>query len=73
MIHRSIHRSECLGYRQTVLRRRHFLQVGGVGLLGMGLPRLLQAAEGGGEKKAKAKAVIFLHQFGGRVMSTSSI
>jgi len=41
------------------------LQVGGVGLLGLGLTSLLEAAEETGKKKAKAKAVIFLHQFGG--------
>jgi hypothetical protein len=59
------HASECLGFHQINLTRRRLLQVGGVGLLGLGLPRLLQAADGAGKKKAKAKAVIFLHQFGG--------
>ncbi len=59
------HASECIGFRQTALTRRHLLEVGGVGLLGLGLPGLLQAAEGSKKGKTKAKAVIFLHQFGG--------
>ena len=59
------HASECLGYHQTAFTRRHLLQVGGVGLLGLGLPGLLQAAEGAKKNKSRAKAVIFLHQFGG--------
>jgi hypothetical protein len=45
--------------------RRHLLKVGGLGLLGLHLPGLLRAAERGGNRKARAKAVIFLHQFGG--------
>src|SRR5262245_2702302 len=43
--------------------RRHFLKLGG--LFGLGLPSLLQAAELSTKLKARAKAVIFLHQFGG--------
>src|SRR5262249_34881599 len=39
------------------------LRIGGLGLLGLSLPGLLQAA--GGARKAKAKSVIFLHQWGG--------
>lgn len=54
----------CAGFRQTGLTRRCLLQVGGVGLLGLGLPQLLRAAEGS-PRKAKARSVIFLHQFGG--------
>jgi hypothetical protein len=41
--------------------RRQLLQVGGAGLFGLSLPRLLSAAG----RKARARAVIFLHQFGG--------
>jgi len=41
------------------------LQVGGLGLLDLGLPGLLQAAERTKKNKSRAKAVIFLHQFGG--------
>jgi hypothetical protein len=59
------HASECLGFRQNALTRRHLLQVGGVGLLGFGFPGFLQAADGSKKNKARAKAVIFLHQFGG--------
>src|SRR4051812_17115683 len=57
------------------LSRRSLLKVGGMGLLGLTLPRLLQAqteqpwAKAGGDKaKAivpRAKSVIFLYQFGG--------
>ena len=43
------------------LTRRHLLTVGGLGFLGLGLPSLLRAEK----PKARAKAVIFLHQFGG--------
>ena len=44
----------------TITRRR-LLQIGGLGLLGLSLPRLAHAAGRG----ARAKSVIFLHQFGG--------
>ncbi len=57
--------SGCPDFRHTSLTRRHLLQVGGAGLLGLQLPGLLQAAERGKGPKAKAKAVIFLHQWGG--------
>src|SRR5262249_23931033 len=59
------HASGCLGFRQTAVTRRHLLQVGGVGLLGLGLPGLLQAEDKSKKNRARAKAVIFLHQFGG--------
>jgi hypothetical protein len=42
--------------------RRTALRVGGAGLFGLTLPQLLRAD---GKRKARAKAVIFLHQFGG--------
>jgi Protein of unknown function (DUF1501) len=42
--------------------RRTALQVGGAGLFGLTLPQLLRAE---GKRKARAKSVIFLHQFGG--------
>jgi hypothetical protein len=45
--------------------RRQLLQLGGAGLFGLSLPGLLAAAERNGGRKAKARAVIFLHQFGG--------
>jgi hypothetical protein len=46
------------------LTRRAALRVGGVGLFGLGLPQLL-AAEKKSKRKARAKSVIFLHQWGG--------
>ncbi len=46
--------------------RRALLRVGGTGLLGLSFPRLLAAADAPRARhKAKAKAVIFLHQWGG--------
>jgi hypothetical protein len=54
----------CLGFSQTRPSRRHLLQVGGIGLLGLTLPSFLRAAAHG-RQRARAKAVIFLHQFGG--------
>jgi hypothetical protein len=45
--------------------RRQLLQVGGAGLFGLSLPGLLAAAERSSGRKAKARAVVFLHQFGG--------
>jgi uncharacterized protein (DUF1501 family) len=48
------------------LTRRAVLRVGGAGLLGLSFPRLLEAAESPRAKaRATAKAVIFLHQWGG--------
>jgi hypothetical protein len=46
------------------LTRRHALQVGSLGLLGLHLPALLRA-EQSSKRKARAKSIIFLHQFGG--------
>ncbi len=57
--------SECTGFRQAAPTRRDLLRLGGAGMLGVSLPQLLRAAEKGGTPKARAKAVIFLHQFGG--------
>src|ERR1700680_5156107 len=47
----------------TPICRRRLLQVGGLGLLGLALPDPLSRAEHG--RDARAKSVIFLHQFGG--------
>jgi uncharacterized protein (DUF1501 family) len=48
------------------LSRRAVLRVGGAGLLGMSFPQLLAATESPKAKhKARAKSVIFLHQWGG--------
>jgi hypothetical protein len=49
---------------ESLLTRRHLLQVGVPGLLGLGLPGLLRAAEGS-RLKARASSIIFLHQWGG--------
>ena len=55
--------------------RRNALQIGGLGILGLTLPKLLRASEAGpasglaengsGAKPGRAKSVIFLYQFGG--------
>jgi len=50
----------------TPVSRRAVLRVGGAGLLGLSFPEMLAAAEKPKAKlKATAKAVIFLHQWGG--------
>jgi Protein of unknown function (DUF1501) len=53
------------GHARSVLTRRRLLQVGGLGLLGLNLPSLLRASAPGNTKRARAKSVIFLHQYGG--------
>lgn len=51
---------------ERTLHRRAVLRVGGAGLFGLGYPRLLAAASSPkAATKATAKAVIFLHQWGG--------
>src|SRR5262249_59499224 len=45
------------------LSRRQLLSIGG-SLLGLSLPELLRA-EGRSRRRARAKSVIFLHQYGG--------
>jgi len=52
-------------HRNPLINRRAALQVGGMGMLGLTMPKLLQAAEKAGHPTAKAKSVIFLYQFGG--------
>src|SRR5437899_2592258 len=66
------HSFACAGFHETRFSRRHALKVGGLGLLGLSLPKLLEAeetrnAERGTRNlpKAMAKSVIFLYQFGG--------
>jgi hypothetical protein len=49
----------------TSLTRRHLLQVGGLGLLGLGLPGAGPASTPAPRRKGRARAVIFLHQWGG--------
>ncbi len=60
----------CLDYRASLqLSLRALLRVGAAGIAGLNLPTLLRvaaAAEGGSlDRVAKAKHVLFLHQFGG--------
>ncbi len=55
----------CPGLRRSVLSRRTLVKVGGMGLLGLTLPKILQAAERRSGLKARAKSVIFLFQWGG--------
>src|SRR5262245_25466649 len=45
------------------MTRRDLLRAGSAGLLGLFAPELLRAASGA--PRARAKAVIFLHQYGG--------
>src|SRR6266581_1830055 len=66
------HSFACAGFHATPFSRRHLLKVGGLGLLGITLPTLLQAEAGRNSKletrnspRARARSVIFLYQFGG--------
>ena len=69
------HSFACAGFHATPFSRRHLLKVGGLGLLGLSLPKLLRAealVEVGKSElgtrnspRARAKSVIFLYQFGG--------
>jgi hypothetical protein len=55
----------CDNFESSRITRRHLLQVGGLGLLGSSFPGPLSATEPSGPRKARAKAVILLHQYGG--------
>jgi hypothetical protein len=57
--------SNCGSFTHSALTRRDLLRVGGLGALGLSLPQLLHASETAHKIKARARAVIFLHQFGG--------
>jgi hypothetical protein len=66
------HSFACAGFHATQFSRRHALKVGGLGLLGLSLPKLLRAEETRNAErgmrnypKPRAKSVIFLYQFGG--------
>ncbi len=52
-------------WRAGLLSRRCLLRVGGMGLLGLTLPRLLQARERSPRLPQRIKSVVFLFQFGG--------
>ena len=47
------------------LSRRRLLQIGGAGLLGLNVRRVLEAAESKSSSTGRAKSVIFLFQWGG--------
>src|SRR5262245_24778401 len=55
----------CSGFYDVRFSRRHLLKVGGLGLLGLTVPKLLQAQTAKLAPRARAKSVIFLFQFGG--------
>ena len=60
----------CPGFNATRFSRRHLLKVGGLGMLGLTLPTLLraeatQAKLKAATRRARAKSIIFLYQFGG--------
>jgi len=66
--------SACPGFQAAAFTRRSLLTVGGMGLLGLTMPKILRAAEplaGAAADAAvkkiapRAKSVIFLYQFGG--------
>jgi len=53
-------------HHRPLLSRRQLLQVGGVGLLGLGLPQFLQArAPSNGERRGREKSCLFIVQYGG--------
>src|SRR5438270_6355731 len=57
--------SACPEFGQLALSRRCLLRAGGIGLLGLSLPGLLAVTGRAAQRKARAKSVIFLHQWGG--------
>jgi hypothetical protein len=60
--------SACPDFHRAALTRRQLLQVGTAGALGLSLPQWLHAKARNpsrGSPKARAKAVVLLHQYGG--------
>jgi hypothetical protein len=55
----------CRGFRAASFPRRYLLKAGGLGLLGMSLPRLLRAEAAPRRREGRARSIIFLYQFGG--------
>lgn len=47
------------------MTRRRLLQVGGIGILGLGLPELLRARDPGNRGRSSEKSCIFIVQYGG--------
>ncbi|MGH7201715.1 MAG: hypothetical protein ACREJB_13990, partial [Planctomycetaceae bacterium] len=54
----------CQGLLHSPITRRQALCVGGAGLLGLTLPKLLRSAEAANHPPPRAKSVVFLYQFG---------
>ena len=52
-------------YRPDQISRRQLLQIGGIGILGLGLPELLQAGAPARGSRTSAKSCIFIVQYGG--------
>jgi hypothetical protein len=50
---------------RNLFTRRRLLQIGGLGLLGLNLPAFAAASQAVGRLRARAKSIIFLHQYGG--------
>ena len=54
----------CNGFHESTFSRRHLLKVGGLGLLGLSMRKVL-AAEQVAKIAPRARSVVFLFQFGG--------
>ena len=63
--HQTLDCGGCGGSRRLLPTRRSLLRVGGLSLFGLPLSGILQAKEQSPPGRARAKAIIFLHQFGG--------
>lgn len=55
----------CSGFGEVPFSRRHLLKVGGLGLLGLTMPKIFGAEARKSTITPRAKSVIFLFQFGG--------
>ncbi len=55
----------CTGYRSVDLSRRSLLRIGGLGMLGLTMPKILHAGSATSSLPVRAKQVIFLFQWGG--------
>jgi hypothetical protein len=63
--HQTLDCGGCGGSRRVLPTRRSLLKVGGLSLFGLPFSGILQAKEQSPPGRARAKAIIFLHQFGG--------
>lgn len=59
------HSYACQEYRTLDISRRSMLRIGGLGMLGMTIPKLLQSSEVNRQLPVRARSVIFLFQWGG--------